>query len=170
MVANLSAHKRGWDSRWKEFSDEAGKAEALKNQLLKLVDEDTRAFNGIMHAFSLPNSSEEDKQTRKKAISEATVHAIETPLQVMKLSLQSMAIIRRMAETGNSNSVSDAGVGALCARTAVLGAWLNVKINCAGFEDRSFAEKKLEEAKVLADKAIAAESKILEIVNSKIGG
>ncbi len=168
MVANLSAHKRGWDHRWKEFSEVAEKAENLKNELIRLVDDDTRAFTEIMHAFGLPNSGDEEKEFRKQAIQKATLHAIETPLRVMQLSFDSLALIREMAETGNPNSVSDAGVGALCARTAVLGAWLNVKINCAGYADTVFVETTLKAAQSMVDQTIQAETEILKIVHSKI--
>jgi glutamate formiminotransferase/formiminotetrahydrofolate cyclodeaminase len=168
MVANLSAHKRGWDDRWKEFSEVAEKAESLKNKLIQLVDEDTRAFTAIMHAFGLPNSGEVEKEFRKHAIQRATLQAIETPLHVMKLSFESFALIRLMAETGNPNSVTDAGVGALCARTAVLGAWLNVKINCAGYADTVFVETTLKAAQSMVDQTIQAETEILKIVHAKI--
>jgi glutamate formiminotransferase / formiminotetrahydrofolate cyclodeaminase len=168
MVANLSSHKRGWDNRWKEFSDVAERAEAYKKRLLFLVDEDTRAFNRIMNAFGLPKGSDEEKLARKNAISEATRSAIETPLEVMKLSLESMQIIAEMAEKGNPNSVSDAGVGALCARTAVLGAGLNVKINCAGYENSDFVNKSLTKADSMIADANRIEKEIMAIVESKI--
>ncbi|MEX1187640.1 MAG: glutamate formimidoyltransferase [Bacteroidia bacterium] len=168
MVANLSSHKRGWDARWKEFSDIAEKAEAFKKRLIFLVDEDTRAFNRIMDAFGLPKGSDEEKQIRKSAIAEATRMAIETPLEVMQLSLESMNLISEMAEKGNPNSVSDAGVGALCARTAVLGAGLNVKINCAGYEDSKFVNQSLERADSMITEANRMEKEILAIVESKI--
>lgn len=168
MVANLSSHKRGWDSRWKEFSVVAEKAEHIKNKLMVLVDEDTRAFNRIMDAFGLPKSTDEEKQARTKAISDATRHAINTPLEVMKLSLDSMALIAEMAEKGNPNSVSDAGVGALCARTAVLGAGLNVKINCSGFEDSEYVNESLKQADDYIAEANRKEGQILAIVESKI--
>ncbi|MDB5284389.1 MAG: ftcD [Bacteroidota bacterium] len=168
MVANLSAHKKGWDERWKEFSHWAEKGQVLKDQLLKLVDEDTKAFNKIMDAFGLPKSSDAEKTLRKKAIQEATKYAIEIPFTVMELSLSSMDIIKAMAETGNPNSVSDAGVGALCARTAVYGAFLNVKINAAGFEDKTYVEEKLKTGKSILDKAMSMEKEILNIVETKI--
>ncbi len=164
MVANLSAHKRGWDARWKEFSAVAERAVILEKELLRLVDEDTRAFNRIMEAFGLANGSPEEKAIRKKAIQEATRKAIETPLQVMRLSLESMEIVAQMAEFGNPNSVSDAGVGALCARTAVLGAGLNVKINCAGYEDSTFVEQTLSEVQQLISSANQREAEVLAIV------
>lgn len=168
MVANLSSHKRGWDNRWKEFSDVAEKAEHIKNKLMVLVDEDTRAFNKIMDAFGLPKSTDEEKQVRAKAISDATHHAINTPLEVMKLSLDSMDLIAEMAEKGNPNSVSDAGVGALCARTAVLGAGLNVKINCSGFEDSEYVNESLKQADDYIAEANRKEGQILAVVEAKI--
>jgi glutamate formiminotransferase/formiminotetrahydrofolate cyclodeaminase len=168
MVANLSSHKRGWDGRWKEFSDVAERAESYKKRLIFLVDEDTRAFNRIMDAFGLPKGNDEEKMARKNAISEATRLAIETPLEVMKLSLESMQVISDMAEKGNPNSVSDAGVGALCARTAVLGAGLNVKINCAGYEDSYFVNKSLSAADTMIADANRIEKEIMAIVESKI--
>jgi glutamate formiminotransferase/formiminotetrahydrofolate cyclodeaminase len=168
MVANLSSHKRGWDARWKEFSDEAEKAERIKQKLVRLVDEDTRAFNKIMDAFGLPNGSLEEKAIRKEAIQAATRFAIETPLEVMKTSLASMEQIALMAEIGNPNSVSDAGVGALCARTAVLGAGLNVKINCAGFEDSVFVNQVLAQVDQMIAAANAKETAIMSIVENKI--
>ncbi|MEZ5173264.1 MAG: glutamate formimidoyltransferase [Bacteroidia bacterium] len=168
MVANLSSHKRGWDERWKEFSDVAEEAEKIKKQLIHLVDEDTRAFNRIMDAFGLPKSSEEEKATRKAAINDATRAAIETPLKVMQLSLNSMAVLKEMASKGNPNSVSDAGVGALCARTAVLGAGLNVKINCSGFDDIQFVNQALSKADEMSSRAISLETEILDLVNQII--
>lgn len=169
MVANLSAHKRGWDSRWEEFSDWAEKGKYFHETLLKCVDEDTAAFNKIMAAFGLPKSTGTEKEERKKAISEATKNAIEVPLKVMKLAFGSMEVLKAMAENGNPNSVSDAGVGALCARTAVEGAFLNVKINAAGFDDAAFLETVLPQAKELAEKARKQETEILKIVEGKIG-
>ncbi len=161
MVANLSSHKKGWDDRWEEFSDWAERGQRLKDRLLALVDEDTRAFNGIMAAFQLPKDTPEAKAARKAAIQAATRRAIEVPLEVMRLSAESFGVIRAMAEHGNPNSVSDAGVGALCARAAVLGAWLNVKINANGFDDQAFLEAVLAEGQRLADEAMRQESEIL---------
>ncbi len=170
MVANLSSHKRGWDDRWEEFSNWAEKGMAIQQELLKLVDEDTNAFNKIMDAFGLPKGTDEEKAVRKKAIQEATKFAIEVPFRVMKKSFVSLGVIRAMAETGNPNSVSDAGVGALCVRSAVMGAYLNVKINASGLDDKEFVEKILAEGKEIEDKTIKEEKKILDIVNSKIEG
>ncbi len=169
MVANLSAHKKGWDERWAEFSDWAEKGERYKNELLRLVDADTRAFNGIMTAFALPKTTEDEKKKRSLAIQEATKTAIEVPFRVMESSLGSMEVIRAMAETGNPNSVSDAGVGALCARSAVMGAFLNVKINAAGYSDRTFTDSVLARGREIENKAIALETEILSIVNGKTG-
>jgi glutamate formiminotransferase/formiminotetrahydrofolate cyclodeaminase len=169
MVANLSSHKRGWDARWKEFSDVAEAAVKLEKELLYLVDEDTRAFNRIMDAFGLPNGSAEEKATRKVAIQAATLHAIETPLRVMQLAYDSFDVIEAMAQKGNPNSVSDAGVGALCVRTAVMGAWLNVKINCSGYDDKEYVNRVLADANALVQQTNAREAAILEQVNRVIG-
>ena len=169
MVANLSAHKKGWDSRWAEFSDWAQKGQQLKAELLRLVDADTHAFNAIMTAFGMPKASEEEKATRRQAIQSATKTAIEVPLRVMELASASLELIRAMAETGNPNSVSDAGVGALCVRAAVLGAFLNVRINAAGYEDKSFVADVLAKGKAIEAATIAAETDILRIVGEKIG-
>ncbi len=168
MVANLSSHKRGWDDRWEEFSNWAEKGQNLKNQLLRLVDEDTKAFNKIMDAFGLPKGSEDEKKARSKAIQEATKYAIEIPFQVMKLSLASMEIIQAMAEKGNPNSVTDAGVGALCARTAVMGAFMNVKINAAGYADKDYVATILSQGNAIQEKAIALEKVIVALVEEKI--
>jgi glutamate formiminotransferase/formiminotetrahydrofolate cyclodeaminase len=168
MVANLSSHKKGWDERWKEFGDQAELGQQLKDKLLKLVDADTDSFNAIMIAFSLPKSTTEEKTIRSNAIQDATRKAIEIPLEVMKLSLESLSLIKSMANTGNPNSVSDAGVGALCARSAVMGAFLNVKINCASYEDANFVNQIIGEGHQIEDAAIKVEQEILQIVNSKI--
>lgn len=170
MVANLSASKKGWEERWNEFSDWADKGQKIKKQLLHLVDEDTVAFNKIMDAFKLPKTTDQEKEDRKQAVAEATRYAIEVPLSVMKISLQSMELIQAMATNGNPNSVSDAGVGAMCARTAVLGAGLNVRINAAAYSDKTFVETVLKQAAEMENKAIANEKNILDIVNRKISG
>ena len=170
MVANLSAHKRGWDERWEEFSDWAEKAQYFKDRLLQMVDEDTKAFNKIMDAFGLPKSSDTEKETRKQAIQDATKYAIEVPFKVMELAYGSMAVAKAMAETGNPNSVTDAGVGALAARSAVMGAFLNVKINAAGLDDKTYVEKIISEGNELQQKTVALENEILKIVESKIQG
>lgn len=168
MVANLSSHKAGWDDRWEEFSLWAEKGQALKSELLMLVDEDTRAFNLIMEAFSLPKSNDSEKTLRTAAIQDATRFAIEVPFRVMQRAFESMVIIKAMAEIGNPNSVTDAGVGALAARSAVLGAFLNVKINASGLHDKTFVQKVLADGNLIQDNAMAMESEILSIVNSKI--
>tara|TARA_B100000683_G_scaffold118475_1_gene116499 strand:+ start:382 stop:2076 length:1695 start_codon:yes stop_codon:yes gene_type:complete len=168
MVANLSAHKRGWDDRWEEFSKWAEKGMAYQRALLDLVDEDTNSFNKIMDAFRLPKDSEEDKIKRVEAIQEATKHAILTPFKVMETAYNSMEVMRAMVDIGNPNSVTDAGVGALCARTAVIGAFLNVKINCGDCEDTKFVEQILEKGQQLIDDTCALEEEIMKITNSKI--
>lgn len=169
MVANLSSHKKGWDDRWEEFSDWAEKGQQYKDELLRLVDADTKAFNQIMSAMSLPKGNDEDKKIRSAAIQEATKNAIEIPFKVMKLSYDSMEVIKTMAEIGNPKSVSDAGVGALCARSAVMGAFMNVRINASGCEDKAFVDDVLKKGKEIENKTKAKEDEILSIVNSKIG-
>ena len=168
MVANLSAGKRGWESRWKEFSDWAEEAQQLMKELLALVDEDTAAFNRLMGAMRMPKSSPEQIEERDAAIEAATLYAGEVPLRTMKTAVKAFPLLRRMAEEGNPNSVSDAGVGALAARSAVLGAQLNVKINASGLKNRDDAARLLAEAEVVAADAIKAEEDILNIVNGKI--
>ena len=168
MVANLSAGKRGWESRWKEFSDWAEEAQQLMKELLALVDEDTAAFNRLMGAMRMPKSSPEQIEERDAAIEAATLYAGEVPLRTMKTAVKAFPLLRRMAEEGNPNSVSDAGVGALAARSAVLGAQLNVKINASGLQNRDDASRLLAEAEAVAADAIKAEEGILNIVNGKI--
>jgi glutamate formiminotransferase/formiminotetrahydrofolate cyclodeaminase len=168
MVANLSAHKRGWDERWEEFSDWAEKGQYYKDRLLQMVDEDTNAFNKIMDAFGLPKSNDAEKEDRKQAIQDATKYAIEVPFKVMELAYESMAVAKAMAEVGNPNSVTDAGVGALAARSAVMGAFLNVKINAAGLDDKSYVEKVISEGNEIQNKTMDLEKEILAIVESKI--
>ena len=168
MVANLSAHKAGWDERWKEFSDSADEGQRLMEELLHLVDEDTAAFNRIMAAFGMPKSTEEEKALRSAAIQEATLYATEVPLRTMKASCKVFALCRRMAEAGNPNSISDAGVGVLAARAAVLGAGLNVKINAASLKDRIKAEALIAEANQLIQEANDQEQEILKIVEEEI--
>ena len=169
MVANLSSHKKGWDERWEEFSNWAEKGQKIKDSLLQLVDEDTRAFDAIMQAFSLPKSTDQEKADRTLAIQTATKKAIEIPFSVMELSFASFEIIEAMAKDGNPNSVSDAGVGALCAKAAVMGAFMNVRINASGLKDQGFVSEILAKGKTLEEKAIAKEAEILKIVNEKIG-
>ena len=168
MVANLSSHKAGWDDRWEEFSEWAVNGQQLKDKLLFLVDEDTNAFNKIMDAFSLPKSTDEEKNVRTKAIQTATKYAIEIPFEVMKTAYASLELIKQMAVEGNPNSVSDAGVGALCIRTAVMGAYLNVKINAGGLKDKDFVDNILAAAELIVTNTNALESEIIEIVLSKV--
>lgn len=168
MVANLSSHKAGWDDRWEEFSDWAEKGHEIMEELLALVDEDTEAFNGIMKVFSMPKSTEEEKAARRRALQEATLYATVVPLRTMQASMKAFPILEEMAREGNPNSVSDAGVGALAARSAVLGALLNVKINAAGLDDKQKAAELIKDAEKLAAEACRAETEILKIVNSKI--
>ncbi len=169
MVANLSSHKKGWDNRWQEFSIWAEKGQSLKDQLINLVDADTKAFNEIMSAFNLPKSTDEEKKKRTQCIQEATKYAIEVPFKVMQLSFESMDLIKTMAIEGNPNSVSDAGVGALCARSAVMGAFMNVRINASGLVDKKFVDEIISKGKLIEKQTIAAETEILSIVNEKIG-
>lgn len=168
MVANLSSHKRGWDDRWEEFSEWAEKGQNIKDELLHLVDEDTAAFNMIMNAFGLPKGTDAEAAARSQAIQDATKYAIQIPFRVMEVAHSSFEVIRAMADVGNPNSVTDAGVGALCARTAVIGAHLNVKINAGGLKDKVFLEDILARAQKLEDEAVAMEKGILEMVESKI--
>lgn len=168
MVANLSSHKAGWDDRWEEFSDWADRGQALLAELLHLVDEDTEAFNRIMAVFAMPKSTDEEKAARSAALQEATLYATEVPLRTMKAAVRVFPLVRAMAETGNPNSVSDAGVGALAARSAVLGACLNVKINAAGLKDRERAGALVAEAESIAADAVRLETEVLAIVEEKI--
>lgn len=169
MVANLSSHKKGWDGRWAAFSDWAEKGEQYKNELVKLVDADTKAFNQIMHAFGLPKGSDDEKKARAKAIQDATKFAIEIPFKVMETAYASLEVIKAMAEIGNPNSVSDAGVGALCVRSAVMGAFMNVRINAAGYDDKDYVAEIVTKGKAIEDKTVAMEAEILRLVNEKIG-
>ena len=169
MVANLSSHKRGWDGRCPEFSVWAEKGEDLIYQLLHLVDEDTCAFNKIMDAMSMPKKSDEEKAARAAAMEAATLYATQVPLRTMKTSYEVFDLVEEMAKEGNPNSVSDAGVGALAARSAVLGAFLNVKINAAGLKDRAVADELVAQATKIADEAVLRETQIIKIVNEKIG-
>jgi glutamate formiminotransferase / formiminotetrahydrofolate cyclodeaminase len=168
MVANLSSHKKGWDNRWLEFSDWAEKGQQYKDELVKLVDLDTAAFNKIMEAFSLPKGTDEEKAARTKAIQDATRYAIEIPFKVMQAAYGSLTVIKAMAQTGNPNSISDAGVAALCARSAVIGAFMNVKINASGYNDKDFVIDVIAKGEDIESKTIVLEKEIIEIVNSKI--
>lgn len=169
MVANLSAHKAGWDERWEEFSDLAETGQALMSELLWLVEEDTRSFNRIMDSLSLPKGSDAEKVARAEAMEAATLYATEIPLRTMKAALSVLPLCHVMAEEGNPNSVSDAGVGALAALAGVKGAWLNVRINAQGLKDRQVAETILAEGRAVLASAIAQEAACLEIVDQKIG-
>ncbi len=168
MVANLSSHKVGWNERWKQFSDWADKGQYYKNELMKLVDADTKAFNQIMSASGLSKSTDEEKKVRKATIQEAIKFAIEIPFKVMQLAFESMNILKAMAKTGNPNSVSDAGVGALCARSAVMGAFMNVRINAKDYDDKNFAADIISKGKEIETKTIELETEILKIVSKKI--
>lgn len=165
MVANLSSHKAGWDDRWKEFSDQADRGQELMQRLLHLVNEDTEAFNRIMDAFKMPKSTDEEKAARAAAIEDATLYATRIPLSTMEAAAETFPLLESMARTGNPASVSDAGVGALAARSAVLGAQLNVRINAASLKNREEADRLTARAAEIAEKAMIAETKVLEIVN-----
>jgi glutamate formiminotransferase/formiminotetrahydrofolate cyclodeaminase len=164
MVANLSSHKRGWDNRWKEFSDVAEKGMEIQKELLRLVDEDTHAFNLIMEAFALPKGNDDEKKIRATAIESASKYAMEIPLRTAEVALSAMSICLEMVENGNPNSITDAGVGALCIRAAVLGAVMNVKINASGIKDKSFTEGLIEKANQLEKDANEMELMIREKV------
>ena len=168
MVANLSAHKPGWDDRWEIFAKVAEKGRAIQEKLIALVDEDTDAFNRIMAVFAMPKKTDEEKAARKEAMEAATLYATEVPLRTMKASYEVFDVVEDMARNGNPNSVSDAGVGTLAARSAVLGAYLNVRINAAGLKDREKADTLLKEAAAIAEKAVERETEILNIVNGII--
>ncbi|HHB52485.1 MAG TPA: glutamate formimidoyltransferase [Saprospiraceae bacterium] len=168
MVANLSAHKRGWDSRWKEFSEFAQKGQAIKDKLLYLVDEDTNAFNKIIEAIRMPKNSEEEKSSRKEAITKATKYAIQIPFTVMKTSFEALPLLEYMANKGNPNSVSDAGVGVLAVQTAVEGAYMNVVINCKDLDDKKFVDDTLNQADKILKETQNKSKEILKTVYSKI--
>lgn len=169
MVANLSAHKRGWDDRWKEFSDQAVKGQDIMERLLKLVDEDTAAFAKIMNVFSMPKCTEEEKAARAEAMEKATLYATQVPLRTMQTALEAMPLALEMARKGNPASASDAGVGAIAALAAVKGAQLNVRINAAGLKDRAMADSLTAEAEKIAKEAAEKEAEILSEVNKNIG-
>lgn len=164
MVANLSAHKPGWDNSWELFSNYADEGHRIMTELLRLVDEDTEAFNAVMAVFAMPKSTPEEKATRAQAMEEATRYATEVPLQTMRTAFRAFPLLEAMAEHGNPNSISDAGVGALAIRSGILGALLNVKINAAGLKDRPKAETLINEAQAIADQAIRKEQEILQKV------
>lgn len=169
MVANLSAHKRGWDDRWKEFSDQAVKGQDIMERLLKLVDEDTAAFAKIMNVFSMPKGTQEEKAARAEAMEKATLYATQVPLRTMQTALEAMPLALEMARKGNPASASDAGVGAIAALAAVKGAQLNVRINAAGLKDRAMADSLTAEAEKIAKEAAEKEAEILSEVNKNIG-
>jgi glutamate formiminotransferase/formiminotetrahydrofolate cyclodeaminase len=168
MVANLSSHKKGWDDRWKEFSDWAVKGKEIQNKLLNLVDEDTEAFNKIIAAYGLPKKTDEEKKARNNAVQAATKEAIMVPFKVMETAYSGFALIREMVEKGNPNSVTDAGVGALALRSCIKGAYLNVKINAAGLEDKNLAKEILKKGCDIESKAVIEEEAILKIVDAAI--
>ena len=168
MVANLSAHKRGWDARWKEFSDVAEQGQQLVDELLLLIDEDTAAFNRIMACFSLPKGTEEEKTARAKALEEATLYAAQVPLKTMEASLKALPLALQMAVSGNPASASDAGVAALAAVAAIQGARLNVRINAAGLTDKAPARPLLARADEIVAEALELEKQVLEAVNNHI--
>ena len=169
MVANLSAHKRGWDDRWKEFSDWAERGQDVMERLLKLVDEDTEAFAKIMDVFSMPKGTEEEKAARAEAMEKATLYASRVPLKTMQTAMEAMPVALAMARIGNPASASDAGVGAIAALAAVRGAHLNVRINAAGLKDRALASELTDEAARIEAEAVAAEAEVLAEVNKNIG-
>ncbi len=168
MVANLSSHKAGWDDRWKEFSDWAERGQAIKDDLMRLVDEDTGAFNLVMDAFKLPKSTPEEKSARSAAIQNATRYATEVPFRTMKRAFDAFDLIRAMIDQGNPNSITDAAVGALCVRSAVIGAFLNVRINAAGLKDKEFASEVVARGAEIEAAAIATEQELLSIVNARL--
>ncbi len=168
MVANLSSHKKGWDSHWKEFSEWAKKGQECKEALIKLVDADASSFNQIMDAFSLPKNTEAEKEARSAAIQQATRVAIGVPFRVMQVAASAMPIVKAMVETGNPNSVTDAGVGALCIRAAVMGAFMNVRINATSYNDKEYVQQVIDDGNAIQQKIIAEEAEILKMVDEKI--
>jgi len=167
MVANLSSHKRGWDNRWKEFSDWAEKGKAIQNRLLHLVDEDTEAYNNVMKAFALPKRSEEEIRVRDLAIETATKTAAAVPFNVMEIAFPAFELIREMVEKGNPNSMTDAGVGALALRSCIRGAFLNVKINASGLKNKEFATEIVYRSKEIVSKAEDEEKVVLDLIESR---
>ena len=168
MVANLSAHKPGWDDRWESFSDWALKGQDYKNRLLYLVDEDTNSFNKIIEAFRLPKGNAEEKLKRREAIENATKYATEIPFKVMQTAYASIEVMEAMIKDGLPNSLSDAGVGVLCARTAVVGAYFNVRINAKDIEDKAFVSKILADSKEIYKKTLEAERASMKIIDSRM--
>jgi glutamate formiminotransferase / formiminotetrahydrofolate cyclodeaminase len=168
MVANLSSHKRGWDERWEEFSDWAEKGRAYQEELVFLVDEDTKAFNAIMDAFAMPKKTEEEKEIRSRAIQDATKYATQIPFRIMETAYKSLEVIKAMVEQGIPGSVSDAAVGALAIRSCVMGAFLNVRANVKDIGDATFVDDLLAKAQAIEKSTIETEKEILEIVNRRI--
>ena len=168
MVANLSAHKAGWDNKWEFFSQWAVKGQAYKNRLLFLVDEDTNAFNKIIDGFRMPKTNDAEKEARKQAIEEATKYATEIPFQVMETAYNSIEVMQAMIKEGMQSSLSDSAVGVLCARTAVIGAYFNVRINAKDIKDRVFAEDILARSKKIYDDTLAAEQEVIAYIDSKM--
>jgi glutamate formiminotransferase/formiminotetrahydrofolate cyclodeaminase len=168
MVANLSSHRRVWDDRWDEFGVIAEEGQQIKDALLKLVDEDTRSFQAIIEAIRLPKSTEGEKKARHQAIQDATKYAVQVPFQVMEWSARSIPLLKNMVDKGNPNSITDAGVGALCVRTAVLGAYMNVQINCADLEDKTYVQRIKTDAQELVSKVEAEVQAIQDIVNQHL--
>jgi glutamate formiminotransferase/formiminotetrahydrofolate cyclodeaminase len=168
MVANISAHKKGMDENWEEFSDWAARGQAIKDRLLKLVDEDAIAFEEVLNAMKLPSATPDETAQRKRSVMTATKKAIEVPCLVMQAAMESMEILKKMAEKGLKSSVSDAGVGALMAYASIKGAYLNVRINCNSLEDKTYAEKVISEAKKDLESADLLEKEISAIVENKM--
>jgi glutamate formiminotransferase/formiminotetrahydrofolate cyclodeaminase len=168
MVANLSSHKRGWDERWEEFSDWAEKGKAFQDELLHLIDADTDSFTAVMEAWRLPDGSEAEEKAKDLAVQAAVLHAIEVPLRVMEVAHQSMEVAREMAKSGLPASLSDAGVAALCARSAVMGAHLNVRINAGDLKDEAKRQELLQRAAELSEKTGRSETEILKLVDANL--
>ena len=168
MVANLSAHKPGWDDQWAIFSEWAQKGQDYKNELLHLVDEDTKSFNKIIEAFRLPKGSEQEKQVRSEAIETATKYATEIPFKVMQIAYESLEVMQAMIKEGLPSSLSDAGVGILCARTAVIGAYFNVRINAKDIKDKVFVDEILSKAKEIYLNTLKAENDAMDVIDSRM--
>lgn len=168
MVANLSSHKRGWDDKWSYFSDWAEVGQTIMKELILLVDKDTDAFNGIIDAFRLPKNTDEEKMIRSAAVLAATKNAIDIPMQVMKTSYLAFDLLEDMVKNGNPNSITDAGVGALCVSTGIKGAALNAKVNCQGLKDQAYVQEVFQEVDAILQKATEREQQILEIVTTKM--
>jgi glutamate formiminotransferase / formiminotetrahydrofolate cyclodeaminase len=168
MVANISSHKRGWDDQWEYFSDWAEKGKAVQERLLQLVDEDTEAFNRIMGAFGLPKSTEEELKSRKRAIAEATIGAIEVPLEVMRTALKGYAVAEAMIDRGNPNSITDAAVGALAIHAAIEGAWLNVLVNATDVKEDEKVQEMLKEGEKIRSESEEIKNRLRMLVSEKM--